>query len=141
MPLHANFYFSHRPARERFSLRSRKRPFSNDAVSAAEDGVGFSFGIREEFTCLCQEFGQASLVLKFESERMVGEGELVVNLICAATKFPCLQAAKAVCRIQSGVVGFAEASLRTVLCVFIAIYSFFCRLAVSSNCDGVVYNL
>jgi hypothetical protein len=39
------------------------------------------------------------------------------------------------------VVGSAETSSGTILCVFIAIYSFFCRLAVSSNCDGVVYNL
>ena len=51
------------------------------------------------------------------------------------------QAAKAICRIRSGVVGSAETSFGPILCVFIAIYSFFCRLAVSSNCDGVVYNL
>jgi hypothetical protein len=41
-------------------------------------------------------------VKKFASERMVGECELVVKLICAATKFPCLQAAKAVCRLGQG---------------------------------------
>jgi hypothetical protein len=51
-------------------------------VSAAEEGIVPSFGIREVFTYLCQEFGQASLVLKFESQRMVGECELVVKLIC-----------------------------------------------------------
>jgi len=85
--LHANWHLQ-TYAQKRFSLCSRKRPFTNDAVSAAEDGVGFSFGIREEFTCFCQEFGQASLVLKFESERMVGECELVVKLICGRNEVP-----------------------------------------------------
>jgi hypothetical protein len=42
--------------------------------------VVHSFGIREAFKYLGEEFDQASLVLKFESERMVGECELVVKL-------------------------------------------------------------
>ena len=76
---HANGHLSQLSAQKRFSLRSRKRPFTNDAASAAEDGVVPSFGIREEFTYLCQEFGQAPLVLKFESERTVGECELLAE--------------------------------------------------------------
>ena len=72
---------------------------------------------------------------------MVGECEPVAELIHEFNKILLSPGSKAVCRIRSGVVGSAEASLRTVLYVFIAIYSFFCRLAVSSNCDGVVYNL
>jgi hypothetical protein len=67
-------------------MRRRKRPFTNDEVFATTHGVVLSFGIREAFTYLCQEFGQASLVLKFESERMVGECELVVKLICDFNK-------------------------------------------------------
>ena len=71
-----------------FSLASRKRPFTNDAVPAAEDGVSLSFRIWEELTYLFQEFGQASLVPKFELERMVGECELVVKLICDFNEVP-----------------------------------------------------
>src|SRR5260221_5950703 len=63
-----NWCLSQTPVQKRFGLGCRERPFSNDAVSVAEDGVGFSFGIRVAFTYLGQEFGQASLVLKFESE-------------------------------------------------------------------------
>jgi len=65
----------------RFADRQRTRFPDNDAVCAAEDAVVPSFGIRKAFTYLGQEFGQAFLVLKFESERMVGECELVVKLI------------------------------------------------------------
>jgi hypothetical protein len=72
---------------------------------------------------------------------MVGERELVVKLIGNFGKVVCFQAAKAVCRIRPEVMASAEALSRTVLCVFIAIYSFFCRRVVSSNCDGFVYNL
>src|SRR5260221_14703413 len=79
--LHPNWFFLQTPAQKRFSLGSRKRPFTNDAVLVAEDGVGFSFGIREAFLYFCQEFDQASLVFKIESERIVGESELVVKLI------------------------------------------------------------
>ena len=39
---------------------------------------------------------------------------------------------------DNGVVACAESSSRMVLWVFITIYSFFCRLAVSSNRDGSV---
>jgi hypothetical protein len=59
----------------------------------------------------------------------------------AAPSDSCFQAAKAVCRIRSEVVASAEALLGTVLCVFIGMYCFFCRLAVSSDCNGFVYNL
>jgi hypothetical protein len=64
-----------------------------------------------------------------------------LNCSTTSTKLPCLQAAKAVCRIRSEVVASAEALSKTALCVFITIYSFFCRLAVSFNCQGFVYNL
>ena len=72
-------------------MRSRKRPFTGDAVLAAEDGRGFSFGIREVFMYFCQEFAQASLVLKFEVKRMVGECELVVKLIYDFDEVPLSQ--------------------------------------------------
>ena|SRR6266404_611453 len=76
-----NWCLSQTPVQKKFGLGSRKRPFTNDAVAAAEDAVDSSFGIRVAFTYLSQEFGQASLVLKFESECMVGECEFVVKLI------------------------------------------------------------
>jgi hypothetical protein len=50
--LHANWHLSQTSTQKRFSLRSRKRPFTYDAVSTAEDGVGLSLGIPEEFTCV-----------------------------------------------------------------------------------------
>ena len=31
---------------------ANKRPVTGDAVSTAEDGIGLSFGIPEEFTCV-----------------------------------------------------------------------------------------
>jgi hypothetical protein len=46
---------------------------------ATDDGVVPSFGIREVFPELREEFGQASVVLKFECDRVVSERELVVN--------------------------------------------------------------
>ena len=36
---------------KRFSLRSHKRPVTGDAGFTAEDGVGLSLGIPEDFTC------------------------------------------------------------------------------------------
>jgi hypothetical protein len=57
-------------------------------VSVTEDGVVPSFGIREEFPYFGQEFGQAPLVHKFESERMVIECELVIKLIYDFNKVP-----------------------------------------------------
>ena len=48
-------------------MRSGKRPFTDDVVSIAEDGVDLSFGVREEFEYLRQEFRQALLVLEFDS--------------------------------------------------------------------------
>jgi len=80
--LHANWHLQ-TYAQKRFSLCSRKRPFTIDAVSAAEDGVGFSFGIRAEFTCFAK-----NSVKKFESERMLGESELFVKLICGRNEVP-----------------------------------------------------
>jgi len=59
-------------AQKWFCPGSRERPFTNDAVSVAEDGGVPSFVIREAFPYLCQEFGQAPLVLKLESERNLG---------------------------------------------------------------------
>jgi hypothetical protein len=115
-------------------MRSGKRPFTDDVVSIAEDGVDLSFAVREEFEYLRQEFRQALLVLEFELERMVLECELVVKLIYDFNEVPLSPAAKAVCRTRSGLGASAEALSRTVLCVFIAIYSFFCFLAVSCNC-------
>src|SRR5580692_238346 len=49
----------------------------------------------------------------------------------SSTKFPCRQAVKATCRIRLGVVAPSELWSRMLLCVFIAIYSFCCRLTVS----------
>jgi hypothetical protein len=115
-------------------MRSGKRPFTDDVVSIAEDGVDLSFAVREEFEYLRQEFRQALLVLEFELERMVLECELVVKLIYDFNEVP-LSAGR-----QSGLQNPIRASAstaalsRTVLCVFIGIYSFFCFLAVSSNC-------
>jgi hypothetical protein len=37
---------------KRFRVRIHKRPVTSDAVSTAEDGVGLSLGIPEEFTCV-----------------------------------------------------------------------------------------
>src|ERR1700739_920394 len=48
----------------------------------------------------------------------------------SSTRFPCLQAAKAICRIRLGVVAPIEVWSRMLLCVFMAIYSFFCLLTV-----------
>jgi hypothetical protein len=70
---HPNWHLPQTSVQKRFSVRSRKYPFTGNAVLAAEDGGGPSFGIREVFTHLCQEFAQASLVLKFEVKRMVGD--------------------------------------------------------------------
>src|SRR5262249_9453090 len=39
-------------------------------------------GIREEFTRLCQELGQAFLVFEFEPECMIGKREPVAELTC-----------------------------------------------------------
>src|SRR5258708_38996808 len=63
-----NWHFSQTPAQKRLALGRRKRPFTNDAVSAAEDGVGFSLGIRAAFTYLRTEFGNDPLVFEFDSE-------------------------------------------------------------------------
>jgi len=69
-------------------MRSGKRPFTDDVVSIAEDGVDLSFAVREEFEYLRQEFRQALLVLEFELERMVLECELVVKLIYEFNEVP-----------------------------------------------------
>jgi hypothetical protein len=74
---HGNWNLSRTSAQKRFSMRRRKRQFTNDEVFATTDGVVLSIGIREVFTHLRQEFAQAFLVLKFEVKRMVGECELV----------------------------------------------------------------
>jgi len=58
----------------------------NDVVSVAEDGVSFSFEIREEFAYLCQKFRQGFLVLEFE--RMVGDCELIAKLIYDFNEVP-----------------------------------------------------
>ena len=60
-------------------MRSGKRPFTDDLVSIAEDGVDLSFAVREEFEYLRQEFRQALLVLEFELERMVLECDWSLN--------------------------------------------------------------
>src|SRR5260221_13862789 len=138
---HANWHFSQTSAQKFFGLRGRKCPFTNDAVSAAEDGVVASFRIREPFTYHYPEFRQASLVLEFKSERMVGECELVVKLIYGRNKIPLSPGC------QSGLQNSVRANgsrrnmieKRTV-CVHCN-YSFFCRRAVWSNRDGFVYNL
>jgi hypothetical protein len=75
-------------AQKRFGMRSRKRPFTNDVVSVAEDGVDLSFGVREESDYLCQEFRQALLVPEFEFERVVDECELVAKLIYDFNEVP-----------------------------------------------------
>ena len=62
-----NWCLSQTPVQKKLGRGIRKRPFTNDAVSAADDAVDFSFGIRVTFTYLSQEFGQASLVLNSSS--------------------------------------------------------------------------
>ena len=69
-------------AQKGFGQRSRQCPFTDDAVFATADRVVCSLGIWEEFTRLCQELGQAFLVLEFESECMIGKREPVAELIC-----------------------------------------------------------
>ena len=48
-------------------MRSGKRPFTDDVVSIAEDGVDLYFAVREEFEYLRQEFRQRFLSLNSSS--------------------------------------------------------------------------
>src|ERR1700704_6677767 len=43
---HRNWHLSQTPVQKRFSPRSRKRPFTDGAASAAEDRINPSLGIR-----------------------------------------------------------------------------------------------
>src|SRR5262245_45448160 len=59
----------------------RKLPFSNGVISALEGRIYFQHGVRKKLPGFLKEFDQALLVRKLEVERMVGEREVVIQLI------------------------------------------------------------
>jgi hypothetical protein len=65
----------------RRSLRSCKLPFRNGVISGFKNRDYFDRGVREKLARFVKKVTQSPFVGKLESERVVGECEVVVKLI------------------------------------------------------------
>jgi hypothetical protein len=104
-----------------FRLGSSQGPFTNGIGCAAEDDIICSFGIRKQFICFGEEVDQASLIFKFEFERMVDEGEMVIKLIYDFNEVSSFQGCQRNFEDPLGSSGFLRSAAGTTPCMFIGI--------------------